>query len=26
VCCPGFQETSPWWYDVLLKLYRKASR
>ncbi len=21
-CCPGWQETSPWWYDVLLKLYR----
>ncbi len=25
-CCPGWQETSPWWYDVILKLYRKASR
>jgi peptidoglycan hydrolase-like protein with peptidoglycan-binding domain len=23
-CCPGWQETSPWWYDVLLKLYRQA--
>jgi peptidoglycan hydrolase-like protein with peptidoglycan-binding domain len=23
-CCPGWQETSPWWYDVLLKLYHKA--
>lgn len=25
-CCPSWQETSPWWYDVLLKLYRKATR
>jgi murein DD-endopeptidase MepM/ murein hydrolase activator NlpD len=24
VCCPGYQQTSPWWYGVLLKLYRKA--
>jgi murein DD-endopeptidase MepM/ murein hydrolase activator NlpD len=23
-CCPGWQETSPWFYDVLLKLYHKA--
>ncbi len=23
-CCPGWQETSPAWYDVLLKLYNKA--
>ncbi len=23
-CCPGFQETSPWWYKVVLGLYRKA--
>ena len=25
-CCPSWQETSPWWYDVLLKLYHKATR
>jgi murein DD-endopeptidase MepM/ murein hydrolase activator NlpD len=25
-CCPSWQETSPWWYDVLLRLYRKASK
>jgi peptidoglycan hydrolase-like protein with peptidoglycan-binding domain len=24
-CCPGWQETSPAWYDVLLKLYRAAT-
>ncbi len=23
-CCPGYQETSPAWYDVVLGLYRKA--
>jgi murein DD-endopeptidase MepM/ murein hydrolase activator NlpD len=23
-CCPAVDETSPWWYDVLLKLYRQA--
>ena len=23
-CCPGFHETSPAWYDVVLGLYRKA--
>jgi peptidoglycan hydrolase-like protein with peptidoglycan-binding domain len=23
-CCPGFQETSPAWYDVVLGLYRQA--
>ncbi len=24
VCCPGYQETSPAWYDVVLKLYHQA--
>jgi len=24
-CCPGYQETSPAWYDVVLSLYRQAS-
>ena len=24
VCCPGYQETSPAWYDVVLGLYRQA--
>jgi len=24
-CCPGYQETSPQWYDVVLGLYDKAS-
>jgi peptidoglycan hydrolase-like protein with peptidoglycan-binding domain len=23
-CCPGFQETSPAWYDVVLGLYQQA--
>jgi peptidoglycan hydrolase-like protein with peptidoglycan-binding domain len=23
-CCPGWQQTSPAWYDVLLKLYHQA--
>jgi peptidoglycan hydrolase-like protein with peptidoglycan-binding domain len=23
-CCPGYQETSPAWYDVVLGLYRQA--
>jgi murein DD-endopeptidase MepM/ murein hydrolase activator NlpD len=23
-CCPGFQETSPAWYQVVLGLYRQA--
>ena len=23
-CCPGYQETSPGWYDVVLPLYRNA--
>jgi peptidoglycan hydrolase-like protein with peptidoglycan-binding domain len=23
-CCPGYQETSPAWYDVVLGLYRRA--
>lgn len=23
-CCPGYQETSPAWYDVLLSLYKQA--
>jgi peptidoglycan hydrolase-like protein with peptidoglycan-binding domain len=23
-CCPGYQETSPAWYDVVLSLYRQA--
>ncbi len=23
-CCPGYQETSPAWYDVVLKLYKQA--
>lgn len=23
-CCPGYQETSPSWYDVVLGLYKKA--
>jgi peptidoglycan hydrolase-like protein with peptidoglycan-binding domain len=26
VCCPGYQETSPAWYDVVLGLYRQAHR
>jgi peptidoglycan hydrolase-like protein with peptidoglycan-binding domain len=25
-CCPGWQETSPWMYQTLLGLYRKASK
>jgi peptidoglycan hydrolase-like protein with peptidoglycan-binding domain len=25
-CCPGFQETSPAWYQVVLGLYRQARR
>jgi murein DD-endopeptidase MepM/ murein hydrolase activator NlpD len=24
VCCPGYQETSPAWYQVVLGLYRQA--
>ena len=24
VCCPGYQETSPAWYDVVLGLYQQA--
>jgi peptidoglycan hydrolase-like protein with peptidoglycan-binding domain len=24
-CCPGYQETSPAWYDVVLGLYQQAS-
>jgi murein DD-endopeptidase MepM/ murein hydrolase activator NlpD len=24
-CCPGFQETSPAWYQVVLGLYQKSS-
>lgn len=24
VCCPGYQQTSPGWYDVVLGLYKKA--
>ncbi len=24
VCCPGYQETSPAWYDVMLGLYHQA--
>ncbi|MGH2868358.1 MAG: peptidoglycan-binding protein [Solirubrobacteraceae bacterium] len=24
VCCPGYQETSPAWYDVILGLYKQA--
>jgi peptidoglycan hydrolase-like protein with peptidoglycan-binding domain len=24
-CCPGYQETSPTWYDVVLGLYRNRS-
>jgi murein DD-endopeptidase MepM/ murein hydrolase activator NlpD len=23
-CCPGYQETSPQWYDVVLQLYKQA--
>jgi peptidoglycan hydrolase-like protein with peptidoglycan-binding domain len=23
-CCPGYQETSPWWEKVVLKLYKQA--
>lgn len=23
-CCPGYQETSPAWYQVVLALYKKA--
>ena len=23
-CCPGYQETSPAWYDVVLGLYKQA--
>jgi len=23
-CCPGYQETSPQWYDVVLQLYKEA--
>jgi len=23
-CCPGYQETSPEWYDVVLELYKEA--
>ncbi len=26
VCCPGWQETSPWFYGVLQRLYRRAKR
>ncbi len=25
-CCPGYQETSPAWYDVVLGLYRQGGR
>jgi len=25
-CCPGYQETSPAWYDVVLGLYKQARR
>ncbi len=25
-CCPGYQQTSPDWYQVVLALYRSASR
>ncbi len=25
-CCPGYQETSPAWYDVVLGLYQQASQ
>ena len=25
-CCPGFQETSPAWYQVVLGLYRAAQK
>jgi len=25
-CCPGYQETSPAWYQVVLSLYRQAHR
>jgi peptidoglycan hydrolase-like protein with peptidoglycan-binding domain len=25
-CCPGYQETSPDWYEVVLGLYRQAHR
>ena len=25
VCCPGYQQTSPGWYDVVLSLYKQAS-
>ncbi len=24
VCCPGYQQTSPAWYDVVLGLYKQA--
>jgi murein DD-endopeptidase MepM/ murein hydrolase activator NlpD len=23
-CCPGYQETSPWWQTIVLKLYNQA--
>jgi murein DD-endopeptidase MepM/ murein hydrolase activator NlpD len=23
-CCPGYQETSPWWHGIVLKLYHQA--
>ena len=26
MCCPGFQETSPQMYDIVLGLYKKAAR
>jgi murein DD-endopeptidase MepM/ murein hydrolase activator NlpD len=25
-CCPGYKETSPDWYQVVLGLYRQAHR
>jgi peptidoglycan hydrolase-like protein with peptidoglycan-binding domain len=25
-CCPGYQETSPAWYDVVLRLYQQQSK
>ena len=25
-CCPGYQETSPAWYQVVLKLYQQAQK
>jgi hypothetical protein len=25
-CCPGYQETSPAWYDVVLSLYKQAQQ